>query len=279
MDLWGAMYEDLVDDSLSEQQVAVARTLQQLTNRQSYVPIHTGSYSIDQRGDSVFLRAGDMAICMDLTGAVGFEPQDAQVTFYLTAGGERIQRMALIRLPSGNVMAWVGGNSPPAASIFDIFGALQASEDAEAYVEARLGGLQKIFGKRFALAMSQGTNAARTLFLDWLAHMGGMYESLTRLSDALGFATPPRATFSRLMRTFLTEDQFRLLVGRSIAFGIGYNVGALARGEARDLLLQGGNFKDDIDLAYAVRNKAGFDLQLFYIVDLADGRQLPRYYI
>lgn len=278
MDLWKGTYEDLANGTLSERQEGVAMALQQLLNRQVYVPIHSGTYDVERLGDSVVLTADGLTLRMALSDDVDFAPQSARVTFFLNSGGERLQRMARIHLEQESISAWIGGREAPAASILAITGAAEASEAAEAYIADRLSLLHRLFEKQFAAATFEGTTAGRTLFLDWLDYMGGLYASLLRLSEALGYAALPRATFARLLRTFLTEEQLERVVRRSIAFGIGYNVGTLAHGDAREHLLDGSNFVEEFELDITVREKAGFDLQFFYIEELDDGWQLPRYY-
>lgn len=279
MDLWSGTYEDLADGKLSAHQKGTAMALQQLLNREINVPIHTGYYYVEQKGRYVALTADGVTIRVVLADDVEFERQEARVNFYLTAGGERLQRVARIHLKGQSVSAWTGGEQPPAATILGVFGMAEAGEAAEAFVRSKIDLLHRVFAKDFASATAEGTVAGRTIFLDCLEYMGGMFDNLKRLSKALGFAELPRATFSRLFRNYLTEEQFKDLVRRSIAFGIGYNVGTLATGERREQVLDGSNFADEFEIACDVREKAGIDMLFSYDEEADDGWQIPRYYI
>lgn len=279
--LQAASYRDFAAEVASDLEQAIFVYLVALQNRMNYPQIHKGRYTVCCDGQRVVLSAGGTRLYLNWSAdEEHFEPTEAEVSFYLTAAGEKLERIARIDLGDRTATAWIGeGDSNAVVVLSGIFKFFEQSERVDRFVNEHLSMIYRMFGMDIETARHEGCLTGRNLILRWLSDQGHFFCQLGALWQAQNYETPPRATFSRLFNGVFSAEEFKLLIRHSLAYGVGYNIGAISRGPARKKFLNRGNFQAEIEGTYRIEKETGLpDFQFFYIEETDDGHELPRYY-
>jgi hypothetical protein len=279
MSLFEASLHGLVDDALSERQREISLIIQQFLNREAFATFYEGVFDVLAIGSDIAMSAEGHTVILTPVGQVQFESQQARATFHLAMGGDNLGRVIRIHLREGIVTATLRGAPVPAEALMaEINGAFETAEETAQYIGSMLLQIQQVFHDKIEVATREGCISGRNLILNWLEGWEGFCARLFQLSSTLKFPEPPRATFARLFRGFMNEEVFLNLVKHSLAYGIGYNVGTLAQGEAVNFFLAGRNFHGEIEAQYKIRDATGLEFPFFYVEEADGDRQIPRFY-
>lgn len=177
------------------------------------------------------------------------------------------------------ITAWIGGHESGAYTFFaDATATFEHSEAAQSYIEPRLRLLRKIYRDEFVKAIDEGCVTSCTIFTEWLREQQGFYYNLLMLSERLGYEVPPRNTLFRLFDKFFSQRGWTLWSYIHSGFGIGYNMGEVSRGKARELMCREENFRHEIEASSKIRAATGIEDFYFFDQEEGEGNPFPRYY-
>jgi hypothetical protein len=278
LDLQRANYSDFATEHGTEIDRRVYGALIGLQNREGYIAIHQGEYHVEVEGLHLLLSSAGEELVMNIFEGTNVKEQTCRVSFHLSCAGEVLQRIARVYAKEGTVSAWIVGEANAYAALAGMLGIFEQSEVAESYVKPRLAVLGEMYRHDFVTAVNEGCMTGRTIFLEWLGQQQGFYCSLRALSERLGNEILPRSTFRKLFGDFFSVEGLNLLVRHSLVYGIGYNVAEISRGEARERMRRGSNFKTEIEAIYKIRDTTNLEFEFFDVIEEPPEYPLPRYY-
>ncbi len=278
-ELQKASYDRFAPTHLGDIGDQIYGALMSLQNRQGYIAIHQGNYQVEAKDNRLYLTSGSETLVMNTVKESAFRQQSCRVTFSLSCAGEVLQRIARFHTEEGMITAWIGGHESGAYTFFaDATATFEHSEAAQSYIEPRLRLLRKIYRDEFVKAIDEGCVTSCTIFTEWLREQQGFYYNLLMLSERLGYEVPPRNTLFRLFDKFFSQKGLDFMVLHSLGFGIGYNMGEVSRGKARELMCREENFRHEIEASSKIRAATGIEDFYFFDQEEGEGYPFPRYY-
>jgi hypothetical protein len=277
--LESATYADLVPEATDTDTKEIFAALTSLQNQSSYIAIHSGKYLVESNADGLLVTAGDDALAFAPIEQPRFKQQEANVTFYLSAAATSFSASPGFSCQrERSQVGWAAREWRDRRSLDTSCRCSKRASGLTIMCVRALKWPARFITRSFPAPHARAAPPAeRSSSTGWHRRMNftAVFKDYQR---ACRYDASPHATFSRLFREFLTEDEFDGVVRRSIAYGIGFNIGALCRQWQRGTLLDGSQFKVEIAATYKILERAKSEFRFFYIEGLGDGWELPRYY-